>query len=176
MASLAAAQAAEGSLRQKLRGQPGFRGVEIIQSKCMGPNPYELSVQLDSRATYDDLMACPLTPKQWMGVPISFSIALDNSAALDALGATGVTTQDYANVAVGFMCVVATFLVGKIAVENILKSRREHFDPAGQPPAAVKSKETTMDGLIKLAVMGYSIYSLQDEVPELLGTVKGLLK
>lgn len=89
---------------------------------------------------------------------------------------TGITAQDYANVAVGFMCVAATFLVGKIAVESIIKSRREHFDPKGQPPEAVKAKESTMDGIIKLAVMGYSIYSLQTEVPELLGSVKGLLK
>ena len=176
MASLAAAQAAEGNLRQKLQGQPGFRGVEIIQTKCMGPNPYELSVQLDSRATYDALMACPQTPQAWMGVPITFSITLDNSAALDALGAADVTSQDYANVVVGFMCVLATFMVGKIAVESIVKSRSEHFDPKGQPPAAVKAKESTMDGVIKLAVMGYSIYSLQTEVPELLSTVKGLLK
>lgn len=117
-------------------------------------------------------MACPSTLTQWQGVPLSFSVV----GNIAALGTAGVTSQDYANVVVGFMCVTATFLVGKIVVESIIKSRREHFDPKGQPPEAVKAKESTMDGIIKLAVMGYSIYSLQTEVPELLSSVKGVLK
>src|SRR5882757_1902568 len=170
MASLAAARAAKDSLRQKLQGQPWFLGVGVTQRKC--PGPFYLQVNLDSRTTYDALMACPQTPKEWMGFPIIFSIVGDRAP----LGATGVTSQDYANMVVGFMCVMATFLVGKIVVESIIKSRREHFDPKGQPPEAVKAKESTMDGIIKLAVMGYSIYSLQTEVPELLSSVKGVLK
>jgi len=172
MASLAAARAAKDSLRQKLHGQPWFRGVGITQLKCMGPNPYELQVNLDSRATYDQLTACPSTPQAWQGVPLSFSIV----GNIAALGAAGVTSQDYANVVLGFMCVTATFLVGKIAVESIIKSRREHFDPKGQPPEAIKAKESTMDGVIKLAVMGYSLYSLQTEVPELLAQIKEAMK
>jgi len=67
-------------------------------------------------------------------------------------------------------------MVGKIAVESIIESRKENFDPKGQPPEAVKAKETTVDGIIKFAVMGYSIWSLQEEVPALLAELKGLTK
>lgn len=93
-----------------------------------------------------------------------------------AANQSAVTAQDLSNVFIGFAVLFGTFMVGKIAVESIIESRREHFDAKGQPPEAVKSKETTMDGLIKFAVMGYSIYSLQDELPALLTEVKGLLK
>lgn len=172
MASLAAAEAAKASLRQKLQGQPWLRGVGITQLKCMGPDPYELQVNVDSRETADALRSCPQTPRSWMGVPLSFAVV----SKFGALEGFEPAAQDYANVALGAVCMVATFLVGKIVVESIIASRREHFDAAGQPPEAVKAKETTFDGVVKFAVMGYSLYSLQQELPELLGEVKALLR
>ncbi len=171
MATLAAARAAKVSLQQKLHGQPWFRGVGITQLKCMGPNPYELQVNVDTRASYDQLRSCSVVPKEWMGVPITFAIV----GNIAALGATGVTTQDYANVALGAIIAASTFLVGKIVVENIVQSRREHFDKKGQPPAAVKARETTGDGIMKLVGVAFSLWQLSQELPEVVAEAKKYL-
>jgi len=172
MASLAAAQAAKDNLRQKLQGQPWLRGIGLTQSKCMGPDPYEVQVNVDSTETLRALLACDQTPRSWMGVPVQYSVVGD----IKAFGDVTITTQDYVNVFIGFAVLFGTFMVGKIAVESIIESRKENFDPKGQPPEAVKAKETTVDGIIKFAVMGYSIWSLQEEVPALLAELKGLTK
>jgi hypothetical protein len=84
--------------------------------------------------------------------------------------------QDLANVALGVMAMTATFLVGKIVVENIILSRKEHFDKKGQSPAAVKAKETTMDGIVKLLGTAYSMFLLSQELPLVLAEAKKLLK
>ncbi len=84
----------------------------------------------------------------------------------------GIVAQDYANVAVGAIIAVSTFMMGKIVIENILQSRREHFDSKGQPPAAVKSKETTLDGVLKLAGMAFSIYQITTQFPEVVTEAK----
>lgn len=92
------------------------------------------------------------------------------------MAARPLTTQDYANIAVGGMVLVGTFIVGKIAVESIIEARREHFDAKGQPPAAVQAKETTMDGIVKLLVTGYSIYTMSQQFPQLTGEVQKMLE
>lgn len=92
------------------------------------------------------------------------------------LGATGVTTQDYANVALGAITAIGTFMLGKIAVESIIESRRERFDKKGQPPAAVKAKESTLDGVVKLAATAFSIYQISQQLPEVLGEARKHLK
>lgn len=171
MASLAAAQAAKDSLRQKLWGQPWFRGVGLVQLKCMGPDPYELQVLVDSAETALALRSCPQTPKSWLGVPFSFTVVRD----LAALGATP-AAQDYANLALGAMCLVGTFMVGRIAVDSIIAARKERFEAKGQSPAAVKAKETTMDGLFKALGMGLGLYQLSQDLPVVLSEAKKLLR
>lgn len=89
---------------------------------------------------------------------------------------TDVNSQDLANVALGAMTMVATFLVGKIIVNSIIEGRKEHFDAKGQPPAAVKAKETTMDGIVKILGMGYSMYMLSQELPIVLAEAQKLTK
>jgi len=89
--------------------------------------------------------------------------------------ADAVGPQDYANVAVGAIIAASTFLVGKIIIENILQSRREHFDRKGQPPAAVKAKETTGDGILKLAGTVFSIWQISQQLPELTAEAKKYL-
>ena len=172
MASLAAARAAKADLAQKLQGQPWFRGVGITQLKCMGPDPYELQINVDTRASYDQLTSCSIVPKNWMGVPITFSIVGD----IVALEGVSLTSQDYANIALGAMTMTATFLVGKIIVNSIIESRKEHFDAKGQPPAAVKARETTLDGIVKVFGMGYSMYLLSQELPIVIAETRKFLK
>lgn len=89
--------------------------------------------------------------------------------------ASQVAAQDYANVALGAMIAASTFIMGKIVVENILQSRREHFERKGQPPAAVKARESTGDGLLKLAGMTFSIWQISKQFPEVLSEVKKYL-
>jgi hypothetical protein len=86
------------------------------------------------------------------------------------------TTQDYANIAVGGIIMIGTFIVGKIAVESAVESRREHFEAKGQPPAAVQAKETAMDGVMKLLAAGLSFYTLSQQLPELLKETQKLLE
>ncbi len=86
------------------------------------------------------------------------------------------STQDYANVALGFVCFAATFLMGKIAVNAIIESRKEHFSRKGQPAPAVKAKETTFDGVMKLAFTGFSLYQMSQDLPEVLAEVNKYLK
>jgi hypothetical protein len=166
MASLAAAQAAKDSLRQKLHGQPWFRGIGFTQLKCMGPDPYQLQVMIDTMAS------APLVPRSWLGVPVSITVV----GTIRALGDTGITAQDFGNVAGGFMVFAATFFVGKIVVSSIIEARKEHFDAKGQPPAAVKSKETTGDGLVKLLGIGLTVYQITNSAPEIVSQVQKLLK
>jgi len=85
------------------------------------------------------------------------------------------TTQDYANIGLGFVAFLATFMVGKIAVNAILESRKEHFEKKGQPPAAVKAKETTLEGVLKLAFTGFSLYQMSKDLPEVLTEAQKLL-
>lgn len=172
MASLAAATAAKDDLRRKLQGQPWLRGIGIMQAKCMGSDPYEIQVNVDSARTVDALRSCPQTPRKWMGVPIQF-VAVGN---ITAFGATDITTQDYANVALGAIIATATFLMGKIAIESAITARKEHFDAKGQPPAAVKAKETTFDGIMKVAVTCFSLWQIKEELPALLDEAKKYLK
>ena len=170
MATLAAAQAAKADLQRKLRGQPWFRGVDFTQLKCLCADPYELQVIVDTSAHLQSLLACPQTPKSWLGVPVSYSLSVS------ALGATGVAAQDYANVAMGALIAVGTFMMGKIAVGAIIESRKEHFDKKGQPPAAVKAKETTLDGVVKLAATAFSVYQITQQFPEVVAEVRGYFK
>jgi hypothetical protein len=88
------------------------------------------------------------------------------------LGATGITTQDYSNVLMGALIAASTFMMGKIVVENIVRSRREHFDKKGQPPAAVKARETTGDGVMKLVGVAFSLWQLSQELPEVMAEAK----
>ncbi len=161
MATLAAAQAAKMGLRQRLQGQPWLRGIGITQLKCMGPDPYEIQVNIDTMAS------ASLVPRSWLGVPVSVSVI----GNITALG-TEATTQDYANVALGFVAFLATFMVGKIAVNAIIESRKEHFEKKGQPPEAVKAKESTLDGIMKVAGTGYAIYSIMHDFPEVVTEAK----
>jgi len=92
------------------------------------------------------------------------------------IGATAVRGQDLANVVLGAITMTATFLLGKIIVNSIIESRKEHFDAKGQPPAAVKAKETTVDGIVKVLSMGYSMYMLSQELPIVLKEAEKLLK
>ena len=177
MASLQAARAAKDDLRLKLTGQPWFRGVGLTQLKCMGPDPYELQVNVDTREHVAALLACEQTPRSWLGVPLSFTVVGDISAySVNGLGSAAVSSQDLANVVLGAITMTATFLLGKIIVNSIIESRKEHFDAKGQPPAAVKAKETTMDGIVKVLSMGYSMYMLSQELPIVLKEAEKLLK
>ena len=176
MSSLQAARAAKDDLRLKLNGQPWFRGVGLTQLKCMGPDPYELQVNVDTREHAAALIACEQTPRIWLGVPLSFAVVGDIAAySADGLGAA-VSSQDLANVVLGAVTMTATFLLGKIIVNSIIESRKEHFDAKGQPPAAVKAKETTMDGIVKVLSMGYSMYMLSQELPIVLKEAEKLFE
>jgi hypothetical protein len=84
--------------------------------------------------------------------------------------------QDYANMALGALALVGTFMVGRIAVDSIIEARKEHFDRKGQPPAAVKAKETTMDGIVKMAATAFSMWQLQQQLPEVMKEAKKLLE
>ncbi len=84
------------------------------------------------------------------------------------------STQDAANVALGIICFASTFLLGKIVVNAIIEGRKEHFSRKGQPAPAVKAKESTFDGVMKLAATGYSIWRLQQDLPDVLAAIKKL--
>ncbi len=86
--------------------------------------------------------------------------------------AAAVTAQDFSNVAAGALIAASTFLVGKIVVENIIQSRQERFDRKGQPPAAIKARETTADGIMKLVGAAFSIWQLTQQFPELMTEAK----
>ncbi len=85
-------------------------------------------------------------------------------------------TQDYANVALGFICFASTFLLGKVIVNAVIEGRKERFDRKGQPAPAVKAKETTLDGVMKLAFTGFSLYQMSQDLPEVLAEVNRYLK
>ncbi len=76
--------------------------------------------------------------------------------------------QDWANISLGLLCLVGTFAVGKIAVNSIIEARKEHFDRRGQPPVAIKARESTIDGLVKVAATGFSIYQIFEQLPKVL--------
>lgn len=83
--------------------------------------------------------------------------------------------QDYANLFLGGLCLVGTFMVGRIAVDSVLEARKERFERKGQPPAAVKAKETTLDGIMKVAATAFSLYQLQQQLPVVISETKKLL-
>jgi len=112
-----------------------------------------------------------MVPKEWMGVPITFAITGNASA----LGATGIASQDIANVALGAITLTATFLLGRIVVDSIIQTRKERFDAKGQPPAAVKSKETTFDGVLKLVGVAVTLYQITQQFPEVAAEAKKYL-
>ena len=56
-------------------------------------------------------------------------------------------------------------MVGKICVDSAIASRKEHFERKGQPPAAVKAKESTMDGVFKCIGMALGMYQLYKQAP-----------
>lgn len=172
MATRAQAEAAEASLRAHLVQAPWFAGTDLALAKCGGDSAH---IMVSVRGTPEQVQAfvgCPYTPKQWLGVPLQYVAHFED----DGLSGAPLNTQDYANVAVGGMVLVGTFIVGKIAVNSIIEHRREHFDRKGQPPEAIKAKETTMDGIVKLAAMAYSMYLMKQQLPELLGEAKKLLE
>lgn len=172
MATRAQAEAAEVSLRTHLAQAPWFGGTDLALLKCGGDSA---EIMVFARGTAEQVRAfvdCPYTPKQWQGVPLQY-VARPNG---DGLSGASLSTQDYANLAVGGMVLAGTFIVGKIAVNSIIEHRREHFERKGQPPEAVKAKETTMDGIVKLGAMALSMYMMNQQLPELLGEVKKLLE
>ena len=67
-------------------------------------------------------------------------------------------------------------MMGKIAVNAIIEGRKEHFEKKGQPAAAVKAKETTLDGVMKLAITGFSLWQMSQELPAVLAEAKKYLK
>lgn len=159
-------------MRAHLAQAPWFGGTELAILKCGGDSA-EIMVSVHGTAEQvRAFVGCPYTPKQWQGVPLQYVVARPHGAGLSG---AQLTTQDYANIAVGGMVLVGTFIVGKIVVESILQSRKEHFEAKGQPPAAVQAKETTMDGIVKLLVMGYSLYTMSQQLPELTGEVQKML-
>lgn len=85
-----------------------------------------------------------------------------------------VSSQDLGNVVAGALIAATTFFIGKIAVENIVQSRKEHFARRGQPKEAVKAKETTLDGVVKLAGMGFGLYRMTVDLPALYDEIKKL--
>lgn len=76
----------------------------------------------------------------------------------------------------GAMIAASTFFVGKIAVESIIAHRKETFSRKGQPKAAVKAKETTLDGIVKLMGMGFGLYRMSVDLPELVKQIGGMTK
>jgi hypothetical protein len=92
------------------------------------------------------------------------------------MAGAAITTQDYTNVLVGFMALAGTFMVGKIAIDSIMQSRKEHFEKKDQPKEAVKAKETTFDGIVKLAGIGITIYQITSGGPELLDQIDKMMK
>lgn len=95
--------------------------------------------------------------------------------ASPAANAGGVSTQDFANVALGAMVAVSTFMVGKIAVESAMKLRVERFKRKGQPRAAVKAKETTADGIVKLLGITLTIWQISQDFPQVAAEAKKYL-
>lgn len=88
---------------------------------------------------------------------------------------SGISAQDYANVALGAMVAVGTFMVGKIVVESVIKLREERFQRRGQPRAAVKSRETTADGVVKLLGVTFTIWQISQDFPQVAAEVKRYL-
>ncbi len=80
----------------------------------------------------------------------------------------------FGDVLAGALVGASAFLVGKIAVDQVLMARRERFDRKGQPKAAVKSRETTLDGIMKVFGIGFSAYRMTVDLPELYGEIKKL--
>ena len=170
MATRAQAEAAAVSLRAHLAQAPWFAGATVAAMKCGGDSAH---IMVSVHATPEEVLAfvdCPYTPKQWEGVRLQYIVHLDG------LSGAPLSTQDYANIGLGVMVLVATFMVGKISVESAIASRREHFERKGQPPAAVQSKETTMDGLVKMGAMALSFYTMSKQFPEVLTEAQKYLR
>lgn len=163
MASLAATRAAQKSLSQHLQRPPWLRGIGITQSRCMGPDPYALQVNVAALADAQRL------PKVWLGVPVTVSVV----GNIVALGASA-ESNDIGNVVAGALIAASTFFVGKIAVESIIAHRKETFSRKGKPKAAVKAKETTLDGIVKVAGIGFGLWRMTQDLPALYDEIKKL--
>ena len=167
MANREAAEAAKVDLAAHLRGQPWFRGAGITQAKCLGPNPWEVAARISSRRHLQQV------PRVWMGVPVSVAVVGDIVALGDA---ASVSSKDFGNVLAGAMIAASTFFVGKIAVESIVAHRKETFARKGQPKEAVKAKETTLDGIVKIAACGFGLWRMVNDLPELVKQVEEMSK
>lgn len=91
-------------------------------------------------------------------------------------GELQVNSQDFGNVLAGAMIAASTFFVGKIAVESIVAHRKETFARKGQPKPAVKAKETTLDGLFKVFGIGFGLYRMTVDLPELVKQIEEMTK
>jgi len=87
-----------------------------------------------------------------------------------------VSSNDFGNVIAGFLVMASAFAVGKIAVDNIAAHRRENFQRKGQPKEAVKAKESTLDGIVKVAGIGFGLYRMVHDLPELVKQVESFTK
>lgn len=86
--------------------------------------------------------------------------------------AEAVSSKDLGNVIAGFLVMTSAFLVGKIAVDSVVAHRKESFNRKGQPKAAVKAKETTLDGIVKVAGVGFGLYRMAHDLPEFVKQVQ----
>lgn len=87
-----------------------------------------------------------------------------------------ISAKDAGNFIGGMMLAAGAFAVGNIAVKQILISRRERFQKKGQSKAAIKARETPMDGVFKMVGIALSIYQVSKELPEVVHDVKQLVK
>lgn len=158
------ARIAHGNLQKRLGRLSWYKGSAVISD---GAGGYAIEVRVS------DWGAAAAVPRIWLGVPVVVKLGARSARALSG---APLTTQDYANVALGGIVMVGTFIVGRIAVDSVFEARREHFDAKGQPPAAVQAKETTLDGILKMAVMAFSMYQLQKQLPELAKEAQKLLE
>lgn len=90
------------------------------------------------------------------------------------LGATTAGSAGFGDVLAGVLVGASAFLVGKIAVDQILIARKERFERKGQPKEAVRAKETTLDGIVKLFGIGFSVYRMTVDLPALYDEIKKL--
>ena len=85
-----------------------------------------------------------------------------------------ISSKDVGNVVAGALIAASTFFVGKIAVESIIAHRKETFERKGKPKEAVKAKETTLDGIVKVAGIGFGLWRMTQDLPALYDEIKKL--
>ena len=91
-------------------------------------------------------------------------------------GALSLTGRDCVNVAVGFMVFYGAFTVAKIGIDSAMQAQRERFDSKGQPPAATRAKESTLDGIVKILGVGLGIWQMSQQLPVVIEEGRRLLK